>query len=255
MLYNEVMPLHLTSPTADFLRRAAALSASLGHYYLGVEHVMLAALALDEAAGVRALDSAGLPAETFVQRLRDEIVGYPQLKPPHAGIPVTPRLARVLEAAAPDPPLDLPALLKGITTDPNGLPARLARALGGDPARLGDALARLAQAPPPGATAPPSRLTSSMAIAFRSRKMIEALVDDLSAKGYTLHYDPAIVGWLLMCELESDDGQGALDRVFADDLRPRLDAAMRQHPPGSVFSLALGDDRIDLLVVKGALEA
>ncbi len=248
------MPLHLTPQAAELLKRAVALADDLGHHYLGVEHLVLAALSRDEPAAARALQRAGLPAADFVRALRDEMAAYPQLPPSDNAIPLTPRLARILDTGAPEAPLDPAALFHASMDSSRAAPTRLAAALGGDPARLAAALADLLQAPPIAAADKRLRAKDSMTLAMRSRGMLQKLVEELRGLGYELVFDDAIIGWLLMREFDSEDQPDVIDRLFAEDLRPRLEAAMAEHPPGSVFCLTLGGDKIDLLV-QGSPEA
>jgi ATP-dependent Clp protease ATP-binding subunit ClpA len=245
----------LTPETKRLFQRAASVSAELGHHYLGVEHVILAVLSLDEAAGMQALESADLPAKVFVQQLCDEIVRYPQLPPRNAGILITPRLARVIETGRAESPLDPARLFRGIVSSHHSLPMRVTIALGGNPTRLAEALAGLVRAAPPAKPSAPSGLLDTMSIAMRGRRMLDDLVEELGDRGYNLQLDNAIVGWMLLRELDSASDSDTLNRIFAEDIRPRLEAAMVAHPPGSAFCLTLGGDRIDLLIVKGKPEA
>ncbi len=231
----------------DFVQRAQALAIALEHHYLGVEHLILAALTRDEAAAAHALTQAGLPPGDFIARLRDEIVHYPRL-PKRDTLPLTPRLNPLLD-------LELDALFARLANDPHSLLARLAHAFRADPAALAASLAQgkaSPDAPPPDQT----QLMNTLSIAMQGQRRLDALVTELRDKDYVLQLDPAVTGWLLVCELESlERGEsGALDPIFHDDIHPRLDAAIREHPPGSIFSLTLGGDGIDLIVIKGKPE-
>ncbi|GAB4455356.1 MAG: hypothetical protein Kow00120_24920 [Anaerolineae bacterium] len=244
--------LNLTPHAARLVARAVGLSAELGHHYLGVEHVILAALASDETAAGYAIEAAGLPAVDFVRALREEIAVYPRLPSDDDALPLTPRLARILERGSPDAPLDPTALLRHILADARAVPYRLTAALGGDPARLAGALADMLQVlEQPVETAAPhddaQSIKDSMVLAARGRQMLQDLADELRDHGYELLFDGAVIGWLLVQELDSE-GHGVIDRLFAEDIRPRVAAALDANPPGSVFYLSLVGDRLELLV-------
>ncbi|MBN1286312.1 MAG: hypothetical protein JXB47_13015 [Anaerolineae bacterium] len=240
---------HLTDQTFALLKRAAALSTELGHNYLGVEHVLLAVLNRDETGNARALKAAGVQFDVFVSRLRDEIVCYPRIPEPPDGadLPVTPRLRAALETGTADRPLDSAALLERLAHDSRSLFARLTVGMGGDPAEIAH---RLAGSVGAAASSSGSNLMSTMSIAMYGQHMLDNLVEELRGQGYELRVDSAIVGWLLIHEL---DGQ-TLNQIFDEDLRPRLEAAMQAYPPGSVFALSLAGSRVDLLIVKGKPE-
>lgn len=245
---------HLTSQAEALFSRAAALSTELGHNYLGVEHILLAALTRDEAASMQTLEAAGLPPAVFISRLRDEIVRYPRLAEPTGDeLPITPRLRKVLSLGSEDRPLGLTNLFEYIAQDSRSLLFRLTGDLDGDPLDIAQRLAGLAgDSATAAGPSDETNLMSTMSIAMYSQHMLDSLVEEMRELRYELRVDNAIVGWLLVREMEGE-GQ-TLNQIFDEDLRPRLEAAMQEHPPGSSFALSLAGDRVDLLIVKGKPE-
>ncbi len=129
-------------------------SARLRHYYLGVEHLFIAA-SQPGGALTQALLHLGLQPELVQARLRVE-AGPGSLRRPWQGIILTPRADRLLtrlagaRAAATPPaaPVSEADLADAILEDPDALPTRWLREQGYDPAALQAVLQETLSAPP-----------------------------------------------------------------------------------------------------------
>jgi hypothetical protein len=126
------------SPAArQIITEAIAESARQRHYYLGVEHLFLAA-ARPGRALANALAGLGLAPETVQARLRVE-AGPGTVRRPWAGIILTPRADRLLSSLAGSSSaqrltVSEAALVAAILDDADALPTRWLRAQGHDPA-------------------------------------------------------------------------------------------------------------------------
>lgn len=124
---------------------AIAESARMRHYYLGVEHLFIAASQPGRAL-TQALLHLGLQPDMVQARLRAE-AGPGSLRRPWQGIILTPRtdrlLARLASAHTTTPtaaPVSETDLAGAILDDPDALPTRWLREQGYDPAALQAAL-------------------------------------------------------------------------------------------------------------------
>jgi len=120
---------------------AIAESARMRHYYLGVEHLFIAASQPGHAL-TQALLHLGLQPDLIQARLRVE-AGPGNLRRPWQGIILTPRADRLLARLAgartttpPASPVSEAELASAILDDPDALPTRWLRQQGYDPAAL-----------------------------------------------------------------------------------------------------------------------
>lgn len=126
----------------QIVAEAIAESARLRHYYLGIEHLFIAASQPDRALAA-ALARLGLKPETVQARLRVE-AGPGSGRRPWQGIILTPRADRLLTGLARSRRAsgETPAVIgetelaQALLGDPDALPARWLREQGYDPAAV-----------------------------------------------------------------------------------------------------------------------
>ena len=116
---------------------AAELSAKMGHYYLGAEHILLACAQLDRPGLVQALQAGGVSLEKVLKRLMEIMADAPAL-PTDGRMLITPRLSRLIDAArsTADRQVTMECLLPLIFQEGRSLPCYIIRQMGGAPARI-----------------------------------------------------------------------------------------------------------------------
>jgi ATP-dependent Clp protease ATP-binding subunit ClpC len=129
----------LSSEMQGLFMLAAEISARFKHYYVGVEHIVLAYAQLDEETLAGALEAGGVSVKQWSERLVKFMAEAPTL-PSEGRMVLTPRLGRLIEAVRREGPQASEKLLPLMFREGKSLPCRLVLEMGGDLNAIADHL-------------------------------------------------------------------------------------------------------------------
>ena len=121
----------LSDETEGLFTLAANVSAQMSHYYIGVEHVILACAKLDRRTLSDAFRAGGVSLDQVVEQLLKTMSESPSLDTDGRML-ITPRLGQLLDAVRANGKVELAALLSLIFREGGSLPCHLIRQMGGN---------------------------------------------------------------------------------------------------------------------------
>jgi ATP-dependent Clp protease ATP-binding subunit ClpC len=143
------MAVELGNSATLAVTHAERARTELGHRHLGVEHLFLGVVALDDRSLHLRCGAAGVDIDEAARRVRE--AARQEGPPGESDVGMTPRAKRVMEAAMelaltvrPEGNTDevvwAPHILLAILAEENGLPVRTLRGMGADPAAVAQAV-------------------------------------------------------------------------------------------------------------------